>query len=276
MNPAPRKTDRAVVILPTYNEAVSLPLVLDAILQLPRPLDVLVVDDSSPDGTADKVKTHPEFQKRIFLKLRPRKMGLATAYKEGFQWGLENGYDVCLEMDSDLSHDPKDIPRLLEVIEQGADIALGSRYLSGISVINWPLRRLMVSVGAGVYTRFITGLPLTDPTGGFKAIHKNVIERLNWDEVKSDGYGFQIEVSFFAHQSGFDIREIPIIFTERRDGESKFSLAIVLEATLRVLTLGFARFFKAWENRNPDKLGDLKTYSPSYTGPLGDKKSGIH
>ncbi len=271
----PRKIDRAVVILPTYNEAVSLPLVLDAIMDLPRRLDVLVVDDASPDGTAEKVRSHPEFEKRIFLKLRPAKMGLASAYQDGFQWGLAEGYDVCMEMDSDLSHDPKDIPRLLEVIEQGADIALGSRYLNGISVVNWPLRRLMVSIGAGIYTRFITGMPLTDPTGGFKAIHKNVIERLNWSEVKSEGYGFQIEVSFFAHQSGFVIREIPIVFTERRDGESKFSMAIALEASLRVLTLGFSRFFKAWKNLNPDALPG-GAYHPSYSGSLGDKKSGIH
>ena len=277
MNPVPpRKINRAVVILPTYNEAVSLPLVLDAVMDLPRKLDVLVVDDSSPDGTAEKVRTHPEFQKRIFLKQRPAKMGLATAYQEGFQWGLAEGYDVCLEMDSDLSHDPKDIPRLLEVIEQGADIALGSRYMNGISVINWPLRRLMVSIGAGIYTRFISRLPLTDPTGGFKAIHRNVIEFLDWSEVKSDGYGFQIEVSFFAHQSGFVIREIPIIFTERRDGESKFSLAIALEASLRVLTLGISRFFKAWKNLNPEKQSCVEAYRPSYSSPLGNKKSGLN
>ena len=142
-NNAKRKITRALVILPTYNEAASLIQVVDALLSLPSAVNILVVDDSSPDGTADLAKNHPAFEKRLFLLLRPGKQGLATAYKEGFQWGLKQGYDVCMEMDSDLSHDPKDIPRLLHIIEQGADMAIGSRYLQGISVINWPLRRLM-------------------------------------------------------------------------------------------------------------------------------------
>ena len=243
-NNAKRKITRALVILPTYNEAASLIQVVDALLSLPSAVNILVVDDSSPDGTADLAKNHPAFEKRLFLLLRPGKQGLATAYKEGFQWGLKQGYDVCKEMDSDLSHDPKDIPRLLHTIEQGADMAIGSRYLQGISVINWPLRRLLVSICAGIYTRVISGLPLTDPTGGFKAIHRDVLEHLSWDEVKSDGYGFQIEVSFLAYKSGFRIEEIPIIFTERRDGESKFSFGIAVEAALRVLQLGFLGRFK--------------------------------
>jgi dolichol-phosphate mannosyltransferase len=239
-----RDIARALVILPTYNEAASLIQVVDELLSLPSGVDILVVDDSSPDGTADLAKNHPAFEKRLFLLLRPGKQGLATAYKEGFQWGLKQGYDVCMEMDSDLSHDPKDIPRLLDTIEQGADMAIGSRYLQGISVINWPLRRLLISICAGIYTRVISGLPLTDPTGGFKAIHRNVIEHLDWSEIKSEGYGFQIEVSFLAYKSGFRIEEIPIIFTERRDGESKFSMGIAVEAALRVLQLGFLGRFK--------------------------------
>ena len=238
-----RKIERTLVILPTYNEADSLITVVDAVLSLPENLDILVVDDSSPDGTHILVKNHSAFDKRLFLLLRPSKQGLATAYKEGFQWGLKQGYDVCMEMDSDLSHDPQDIPRLLHTIEQGADIAIGSRYLQGISVINWPLRRLFVSICAGIYTRIISGLPLSDPTGGFKAIHRDVIEHLDWDQVKSDGYGFQIEVNFFAYKKGFLLKEVPIIFTERRDGQSKFSMSIVVEAALRVLQLGlFERF----------------------------------
>ena len=240
-----RKIERTLVILPTYNEADSLITVVDTVLSLPEHLDILVVDDSSPDGTADLVKNHSAFDKQLFLLLRPSKQGLATAYKEGFQWGLKQGYDVCMEMDSDLSHDPRDISRLLQTIEEGADIAIGSRYLHGISVINWPLRRLLVSIGAGIYTRWISGLPLTDPTGGFKAIHRNVIEHLDWEKVKSDGYGFQIEVSFFAHKKGFLLKEIPIIFTERRDGESKFSMSIAVEAALRVLQLGFFERFQS-------------------------------
>ncbi len=237
------KIHRVLIILPTYNEADSLIKVVDAVLGLPENLDILVVDDSSPDGTAGLVKNHSAFDKRVFLLLRPSKQGLATAYKEGFQWGLKQGYDVCMEMDSDLSHDPQDISRLLQTLKNGADIVIGSRYLNGISVINWPLRRLLVSIGAGIYTRWITGLPLTDPTGGFKAIHKNVIKHLDWEQVKSEGYGFQIEVSFFAHKMGFRLKEIPIIFTERRDGDSKFSMSIAVEAALRVLKLGlFERF----------------------------------
>jgi dolichol-phosphate mannosyltransferase len=249
-----RKVERALVILPTYNEADSLIKVVDAVLGLPENLDILVVDDSSPDGTADLAKNHSAFDKRIFLLLRPGKQGLASAYKEGFQWGLKQGYDVCMEMDSDLSHDPEDISRLLQTIVEGADIAIGSRYLNGISVINWPLARLLVSIGAGIYTRWVSGLPLTDPTGGFKAIHRNVIENLDWEKVKSEGYGFQIEVSFFAFKKGFLLKEVPIIFTERRDGESKFSLSIAVEAAIRVLQLGlFERF------QNSKKIS-----SPSY------------
>jgi len=274
-----RKIERTVVILPTYNEADSLIKVVDAVLNLPENLDILVVDDSSPDGTADLVKKHSAFGNRIFLFLRPSKQGLATAYKEGFQWGLKQGYEVCMEMDSDLSHDPRDISRLLKAIEEGADMAIGSRYLQGISVINWPLQRLLVSVLAGIYTRILSGLPLTDPTGGFKAIHRNVIDHLNWDEVKSDGYGFQIEVSFLAYKSGFRIEEIPIIFTERRDGESKFSFAIAMEAAIRVLQLGFWGRFKTMKKfssfSSGEKTQKLEVGGTPYPEILSNKGSEI-
>jgi dolichol-phosphate mannosyltransferase len=268
-----KKIDRVLVVLPTYNEADSLIKVMDAILKLPGDLDILVVDDSSPDGTADLAKNHPAFDKRIFLLLRPAKQGLATAYKEGFQWGLKQGYDVCMEMDSDLSHDPQDISRLRQTLVEGADIAIGSRYLTGISVINWPLRRLLVSIGAGVYTRWISGLPLTDPTGGFKAIHRNVIESLDWTKIKSDGYGFQIEVSFFAYKKGFILKEIPIIFTERRDGESKFSLSIAVEAAIRVLQLGlFERFQNSKRTSSTSFARDL--YETGKTPHHSEEKTG--
>ncbi len=259
-----RNIERTLVILPTYNEADSLIKVVDAVLSLPENLDILVVDDSSPDGTADLAKNHSAFDDRLFLLQRPGKQGLATAYKEGFQWGLNKGYDVCMEMDSDLSHDPTDISRLLQTITEGADIAIGSRYLNGISVINWPLSRLLVSIGAGIYTRWVSGLPLSDPTGGFKAIHRDVIEHLDWNKVKSDGYGFQIEVSFFAFKKGFLIKEIPIIFTERRDGESKFSLSIAIEAAFRVLQLGCLERFQS----------SKKISSPSYNRNLYEAPPG--
>jgi dolichol-phosphate mannosyltransferase len=265
--------DRVLVILPTYNEADSLIKVVDAVLQLPDNLDILVVDDSSPDGTADLAKKHSAFDQRVFLLLRPGKQGLATAYKEGFQWGLKQGYQVCMEMDSDLSHDPKDITRLLETVREGADIAIGSRYLNGISVINWPLRRLLVSIGAGIYTRWLSGLPLTDPTGGFKAIHRNVIEHLDWEKIKSDGYGFQIEVSFFAHKKGFRLKEIPIIFTERRDGESKFSLSIALEAAIRVLQLGLFERFQYTKKISPTSSSRDLTQTDCLPQQGGEEKS---
>ncbi len=229
----------ALVILPTYKEAATILEVLSLTLGLPVEMDILVVDDSSPDGTAALIKNHEEFERRVFLMQRPGKLGLATAYMDGFKWAMNKGYQVCLQMDSDLSHDPNDLPGLLSSIENGADIAIGSRYINGISVVNWPLRRLILSKGAGIYTRILTRLPLTDPTAGFKAIHRKVIENLDWEKVTSDGYGFQIEVNFFALQRGFILKEIPIIFTERRDGHSKLSFRIMVEAALRVLQLGF-------------------------------------
>ncbi|MFQ5449960.1 MAG: polyprenol monophosphomannose synthase [Nitrospinaceae bacterium] len=273
-----RKIERAVVILPTYNEAATLTGLLNELTSLPLPLDVLVVDDSSPDGTADLVKKHPAYEKRVFLLERPRKLGLATAYKEGFQKGLTLGYDVCLEMDSDLSHDPQDIPRLLAAIEEGAAMAVGSRYLQGISVINWPLRRLIVSIGAGIYTRAISGLPLTDPTSGFKAIRREVIDRLDWDQIKSDGYGFQIEVNYFAFQKGFAIKEIPIIFTERRNGQSKFSFSIILEAAFRMLQLGLMRFLPSsgTMNSHPPVPKEALTYGPPYSNRICEKEREVH
>ncbi len=239
------KVERPLVILPTYNEADNISQILDAIEALAIPISVLVVDDSSPDGTANIVVKHPLFEKNIFLLKRPKKSGLGTAYKEGFQWGLKKGHDVCIEMDSDFSHDPKDIPRLINVIENGADVAIGSRYIDGISVINWPLHRLILSLWAGMYTRFFTGLPLTDPTTGFKAFRKSVLEQVpNW-EINSDGYGIQIETNYFAWKNGFTLKEIPIIFTERRDGQSKLTLSVKIESAIRVLQLGIARL---WEN----------------------------
>ena len=235
--------ERPLVILPTYNEADNITQILDAIEALPISISVLVVDDSSPDGTADYVRRHPSFEKNVFLLKRPKKCGLGSAYKEGFQWGLNRGHDVCLEMDSDFSHDPNDIPRLIQEVENGADIAIGSRYLEGISVINWPLHRLLLSLWAGMYTRFFTGLPLKDPTSGFKAFRRSVLEQIpNW-EIKTDGYGIQIETGFFAWRKGFILKEIPIIFTERRDGQSKLTFSVKMESALRVLQLGISRLW---------------------------------
>jgi dolichol-phosphate mannosyltransferase len=238
------KVAHPLVILPTYNEVDSIIQVLDAIEDLPLKVSILVVDDSSPDGTAEKITCHPSFSKNIFILKRPRKAGLGSAYREGFEWGLKRGHDICLQMDGDFSHDPSDILCLLESINGGADIVIGSRYINGVSVVNWPLSRLLISIWAGVYTRFITRMPIRDPTSGFKAIRRSVYERFAAWDMKSDGFGFQIEQVFRAWENEFVIKEVPIIFTERRIGRSKFSLSITIEALLLVLRLGLGRIWK--------------------------------
>ena len=178
------KIVRPLIILPTYNEADNITQILKAIEALPCKISILVVDNSSPDGTAKIVTGYPSFNKNVFLLKRPKKSGLGSAYREGFQWGLKNGHELCLQMDSDFSHDPNDIPRLLKAVDNGADIAIGSRYVNGIRVLNWPLHRLLLSLWAGFYTRFITGMPLSDPTTGFRAIRISVIEQLVTGNIK--------------------------------------------------------------------------------------------
>ena len=229
--------NKAVVVIPTYNERESINKALDLVLNLPRKVDVLVVDDGSPDGTAGVVRSRPEFNKRVFLLEGTEKAGLGTAYRRGFQWALKNGYEAAVEMDADLSHDPADIPKLLEALEKGAHIAVGSRYLGGISVLNWPQSRLFISTFGGFYVRTLTALPMSDPTSGFKAIRAEVLRDLDWNKVQAEGYAFQIELHHTAWKRGFTIKEIPIVFTERREGDSKMSTAISLEAAWRVLRL---------------------------------------
>ena len=238
-----KKIQRPLVILPTFNEADNIIQILEAIEELPIRISALVVDDSSPDGTAEMVTNHPSFDKNIFLLKRPMKSGLGSAYREGFQWALKNGYDVCLQMDSDFSHDPNDIPRLLKAIDDGADIAIGSRYLNGISVVNWPLHRLFLSLWAGAYTRFLTGMPFSDPTAGFNAIHRKVLKKLVNYNISSDGYGFLIEIKYFAWKDGFSIKELPIVFTERGDGQSKLNFSIKVHSAIRVVQLGLGRIW---------------------------------
>lgn len=232
---------RPLLVLPTYNEALSLPGVLARLFALPCALHVLVVDDGSPDGTAGLVRAHADFGQRLFLVERAGKQGLGSAYREGFRWALERGYTAVLEMDADLSHDPDDVPRLLAALDEGADLAIGSRYLHGISVVHWPLSRLLLSIGAGYYVRALAGVPLTDPTSGFKAIRREALVRLLAAHIGADGYGFQIELHFKAHRLGLTLREVPIVFTERRDGQSKLSAAITLEAIALVPRLGLKR-----------------------------------
>ena len=237
------KIQKFLVIIPTYNEGETIQHVLEEVQTKAPGAEILVVDDNSPDGTAGKVKQAPNFGKKVHLLERPGKAGLGSAYKEGFQWALKRGYDAVAEMDADLSHDPADVPKLLQALADGADLAVGSRYLNGIRVLNWPQSRLWVSSFGGWYARMLTGLPMTDPTSGFKAIRRRVLEGLDWDKFTAQGYGFQIEIHFLAWQGGFRIQEVPIVFTERREGQSKMSLQIAQEAALRVLQLALRRVF---------------------------------
>lgn len=230
--------ERSVVVIPTYNESTSLPRTLEKVFSSHDRVEVLVVDDASPDGTGELVKNHPAFGSRLHLLPRAGKLGLGTAYKEGFHWAFEKGFDACLEMDADLSHDPADIPRLLQALDEGADAAIGSRYLGGVRVMNWPEGRLFLSTGASRFVRLVTGLPLTDATSGFKALRVSVLRTLDWKKFRAGGYGFQVELHHALWQAGARLVEVPIIFTERRDGETKMTLGIALEAAWRTIRLG--------------------------------------
>ena len=228
---------RALVIVPTYNERENLPRLIPMILAQDAMLEVLVVDDASPDGTGALAEEMAEGQRRLHVLHREGKLGLGTAYLAGFRWGLERGYDFLFEMDADFSHDPAHLPQFLEAL-QDADLVLGSRYLHGrVTVVNWPIGRLLLSYFANVYARVVTGLPLADATGGFKCFRREVLEALALDRVESNGYAFQIEMSFRAWKRGFRIREIPIMFVDRDIGESKMSKKIVREAVWRVWRL---------------------------------------
>jgi dolichol-phosphate mannosyltransferase len=221
--------ERALVVIPTYNEQVNLPLIVPQILQQDPQLEVLVVDDNSPDGTGRVADEMAAAEPRIHVLHRPGKAGLGKAYIAGFRWALERQYDLVFEMDADFSHDPKFLPEFLRAIKD-ADLVIGSRYRSGVNVINWPIARLLLSVGANEYARQVTGLPLTDSTGGFKCFRRRVLEAIDLDRVRSNGYSFQIEMSFRAWKKGFRLVEIPIVFTDRVEGQSKMNKRIVREA----------------------------------------------
>jgi dolichol-phosphate mannosyltransferase len=225
--------ERAVVVIPTYNEMGNLPLIVPQILQQDPQFDVLVVDDNSPDGTGRLADELAAAEPRIHVLHRPGKAGLGKAYLAGFKWALDQGYDLIFEMDADFSHDPRFLPTFLDAI-QDADLVIGSRYKSGVNVINWPISRLLLSIGANQYARLVTGLPLTDSTGGFKCFRRRVLEAIPLERVRSNGYAFQIEMSFLAWRKGFRIREIPIVFTDRVEGQSKMNGKIVREAVWMV------------------------------------------
>jgi dolichol-phosphate mannosyltransferase len=226
----------ALVVVPTYNERENLPPLAERVLALPRRVDLLVVDDNSPDGTGRLADELAARDPRVHVLHRQVKDGLGRAYIAGFQWALARGYEYVLEMDGDFSHNPDDIPRFLEAA-RGSDLVLGSRYSHGIRVINWPLNRLVLSLGAGLYVRLITGMPFTDPTGGFKCFRRGTLERLDLGTVRSNGYSFQIELSHRVWRAGGMVAEVPIIFTDRFHGKSKMSGKIVREALFMVWRL---------------------------------------
>jgi len=227
----------SVILIPTYNEKENIATVIDKLNALNLDLDILVIDDSSPDGTAQIVKELQKNNKRLFIIERPGKLGLGTAYVKGFHWALEKGYQYVLEMDADLSHNPDDVPRLIEACKNGADLAIGSRYSEGVNVVNWPIKRLLLSYGANKYTRIVTGMPVKDTTAGFKCFNQEVLKAIDLSKVKSSGYSFQIEMNFRAWKKGFKITEVPIIFIERSEGCSKMSKSIVYEAVFMVWKL---------------------------------------
>ncbi len=239
--------DKALVIIPTYNEAGNIRRMIGALISLKEEVDVLVIDDGSPDGTASIVKeTMFDFPGRVFLIEREGKLGLGTAYVTGFKYAIEKNYQYVCEMDADFSHDPTDVPELIRVVRsREADLAIGSRYANGISIINWPLTRLILSYSANIYARTITGLPIFDTTAGFKCIHRDVIENIALDRIRSNGYAFQIELHFRAWKAGFKLKEVSIIFREREEGVSKMSKKIVREAMWRVWAIKMRSIFGA-------------------------------
>jgi len=234
---------KRIVIIPTYNEKANLANLIKDIRSLDlNSLDILIVDDNSPDGTADIVRELQKHDERLHLIVRPKKLGLGTAYIEGFHFALNHGYDRIAQMDADYSHDPKDLVKLFEEVEK-YDWVIGSRYVTGINVINWPLKRLLLSYGANVYTRVITGIPIKDGTAGFKCWKSTVLKNIDLNSIRSQGYSFQIEMNFRAWKKGYQFHEIPIIFIDRLEGQSKMSKKIIREAVFMVWKLKIYSLF---------------------------------
>ena len=233
-----------LVIIPTYNEIENVTLIIEAVQRLEKGYHVLIVDDNSPDGTADQVKTLQEkYPETLHLEVRTEKSGLGTAYIHGFKWALARGYEFIFEMDADFSHTPSDLIRLHEACLNGADVAIGSRYCKGVNVVNWPLRRVLLSYGASFYVRILTGMPIYDPTAGFMCYRSSLLRKINLDAVRFVGYAFQIEMKFRAYKQGARIKEVSIVFTDRIRGVSKMSGAIVKEAVLGVLKMRLDSIF---------------------------------
>ena len=233
---------KTLVISPTYNERKNIKIFIDTVLNDNPKFDLLIVDDNSPDGTSDKVRELQSEFENLYLEVREKKLGLGTAYIYGFKWALNRKYDRIVQMDADLSHNPKDLAMMVKKLDDN-DLVIGSRYIKGISVVNWPLRRLMLSYGANTYSRMITGMPIMDGTGGFKAWKSEVLQDIDLDSVRSQGYSFQIEMNFRAWIKGYKLKELPIIFSDRTIGQSKMSKKIVYEAVFMVWRLRIWKIF---------------------------------
>lgn len=236
--------ERTLIIIPTYNELDNIQLIIPTILNIryKDSIDILVVDDNSPDGTASFVEEYSKTSEHVKILKREKKMGLGTAYIAGFKYALKHGYDYIFEMDADFSHDPKEIKNFLKAIRD-YDLILGSRYVDGINVLHWPMSRLLLSYFANIYTRLVTSMPIKDATGGFKCFRRQVLEAIDLDKIKSNGYAFQIEMTFKAYKKGFKIKEIPIVFSDRVKGTSKMSKKIVREAVFLVWKLRISSMF---------------------------------
>ena len=239
------QTSDSIVIIPTYNERENIENIIRAVFALEKVFHILIIEDGSPDGTANIVKTlQQEFPERLFMIERKGKLGLGTAYIAGFKWSLEHNYEYIFEMDADFSHNPADLPRLYKACaEEGADVSIGSRYVSGVNVVNWPMGRVLMSYFASKYVRLITGLPIHDTTAGFKCYRREVLQTIDLDGIRFKGYAFQIEMKFTAYKCGFKIVEVPVIFINREQGTSKMNSSIFGEAVFGVIKLKMHSWF---------------------------------
>lgn len=242
---------RNLVIIPTYNEKENIELMIRKVMSLENSYNLLVIDDGSPDGTGEIVKSlMQEFEQRLFIIERPGKLGLGTAYITGFKWALERGYDYIFEMDADFSHNPEDLNRLYQACKEGAHLSIGSRYIKGVNVVNWPMGRVLMSYCASKYVRLVTRMKIMDTTAGFKCYSSEVLRAIELDKIRMKGYGFQVEMKFTAWKLGFTLKEVPIVFTERREGVSKMSGGIFNEAFWGILALKIRSFFKKYERQS--------------------------
>ena len=238
-----------LIIIPTYNEIENIENIIRKVFSLEEAFSILIIDDGSPDGTAKKVKElQKEFSDTLFIEERTGKLGLGTAYILGFKWALNKNYQYIFEMDADFSHDPNDLSRLLKACKKnGGDVAIGSRYVKGVNIVNWPMSRLLMSYFASKYVKAITGMPIHDSTAGFKCYKRRVLEKINLDKIEFVGYAFQIEMKFTSWKYGFNIIEVPVIFTDRQEGNSKMSGGIFYEALFGVIKMKVKSFFKNWK-----------------------------